>query len=80
MLIQIQYICSGDPWSLFYGVFPELPAPGTGPANICMEESNMLDFEKLAAAMGDLDEDTVVEILNGVMADGGKEADKAMAK
>ena len=38
----------------------------------------MLDFEKLASAMGDLDEETVVEILNGIMADGGEEADKAM--
>lgn len=38
----------------------------------------MLDFEKLAAAMGELDEDTMVEMLGEVMADGGKEADKAM--
>ena len=38
----------------------------------------MLDFEKLAAAMGELDEDTMVEILEAVMADGGSEADKAM--
>lgn len=38
----------------------------------------MLDFEKLSAAMGELDEDTMVEILNGVMADGGAEAGKAM--
>lgn len=38
----------------------------------------MLDFEKLASAMGDLDEETVVEILNGVMAEGGAEAGKAM--
>lgn len=38
----------------------------------------MLDFEKLAEAMGELDEDTVMEILNGVMADGGSEADRAM--
>ena len=38
----------------------------------------MPDFEKLAAAMGELDEDTMVEILNAVMADGGSEADKAM--
>ena len=28
----------------------------------------MLDYEKLAAAMGELDEDTMVEMLNGVMA------------
>ena len=38
----------------------------------------MLDFEKLAAAMGDLDEDMMVELLNAVMADGGTEASKAM--
>lgn len=38
----------------------------------------MLDFEKLVEAMGDLDEDTVEEMLNEVMADGGSEADKAM--
>ena len=38
----------------------------------------MLDFDKLAEAMGDLDEDTVVEMLEDVMADGGSEADKAM--
>ena len=38
----------------------------------------MLDFEKLAAAMGELDEDTMVEILEAVMADGGSEAGKAM--
>lgn len=38
----------------------------------------MLDFEKLAAAMGDLDEDMMVELLNAVMADGGAEASKAM--
>lgn len=38
----------------------------------------MLDFEKLAAAMGELDEDTMVEMLGEVMADGGREADKAM--
>ena len=38
----------------------------------------MLDFEKLAAAMGELDEDTMVEMLNGVMAEGGAEAGKAM--
>lgn len=38
----------------------------------------MFDFEKLAQAMGDLDEDTVVEMLNGVMADGGSQAGKAM--
>lgn len=38
----------------------------------------MIDFEKLAQAMGELDEDTVVELLNEVMAQGGAEADKAM--
>ncbi len=38
----------------------------------------MIDFEKLAAAMGDLDEDTVKEILEAVMAEGGTEAPKAM--
>ncbi len=38
----------------------------------------MLDFEALAQAMGDLDEDTVKEILEAVMADGGTEAGKAM--
>ncbi len=38
----------------------------------------MLDFEALAQAMGDLDEDTVKEILENVMAEGGAEAGKAM--
>ena len=38
----------------------------------------MLDSEKLAEAMGDLDEDTMVEILKQVMADGGSEAQAAM--
>lgn len=38
----------------------------------------MADMEKLAAAMGDLDEDTVKEIIAQVMADGGTEAEKAM--
>ena len=38
----------------------------------------MLDAEKLAAAMGDLDEDTMVEMLNEVMADGGADAPAAM--
>lgn len=38
----------------------------------------MLDFDKLAAAMGELDEDTMMDILNGVMADGGAEASRAM--
>jgi len=39
----------------------------------------MLDAEKLKTAMGDLEEDIVVEILNEVMADGGKAVDAAMA-
>ena len=39
----------------------------------------MLDAEKLKTAMGDLEEDTVIEILKAVMADGGKEVDAAMA-
>lgn len=38
----------------------------------------MIDFEKLAQAMGDLDEDTVNEMLEQVMAEGGADADKAM--
>ena len=38
----------------------------------------MADLEKLAEAMGDLDEDTVKEILEEVMADGGSEAEAAM--
>ena len=38
----------------------------------------MIDFENLAQAMGELDEDTVVELLNQVMAEGGAEAPKAM--
>lgn len=38
----------------------------------------MIDFEKLAEAMGDLDEDVMVEILNQVMAEGA-DAQKAMA-
>ncbi|MCI7020576.1 MAG: cobalamin-dependent protein [Eubacteriales bacterium] len=38
----------------------------------------MIDFEKLAQAMGELDEDTVVELLEAVMAEGGTEASKAM--
>lgn len=37
-----------------------------------------MDFEKLAIAMGELDEDTVMEMLNEVMADGGSEATRAM--
>ena len=38
----------------------------------------MLDFEKLAAAMGELDEDTMKELLNAVMSEGGAEAGKAL--
>lgn len=38
----------------------------------------MVDFENLAQAMGELDEDTVVELLDAVMAEGGAEAAKAM--
>ncbi len=38
----------------------------------------MIDFEALAAAMGELDEDTVKEILEEVMAQGGAEAPAAM--
>ena len=38
----------------------------------------MIDFEALAAAMGELDEDTVKEILEQVMDEGGAEAPKAM--
>ena len=38
----------------------------------------MIDFENLAQAMGDLDEDTVVELLQAVMAEGGGDAAKAM--
>ncbi len=38
----------------------------------------MLDFNKLADAMGELDEETMVDILKEVMADGGNEAPKAM--
>lgn len=38
----------------------------------------MIDFEKLAAAMGELDEETVNELLHQVMAEGGADAQKAM--
>ncbi|MDE7055504.1 MAG: cobalamin-dependent protein [Oscillospiraceae bacterium] len=38
----------------------------------------MVNFEELARAMGELDEDTVKDILGEVMADGGSEAAKAM--
>ena len=38
----------------------------------------MFDFEKLATAMGELDEDTVKELLDAVMAEGGVDAAKAL--
>ena len=38
----------------------------------------MIDFEALAQAMGELDEETVNELLEQVMAEGGADADKAM--
>ena len=38
----------------------------------------MIDYEELAEAMGDLDEDTVKELLETVMADGGSGAQEAM--
>ncbi len=38
----------------------------------------MIDFEALSAAMGELDEDTVKELLEAVMAQGGADAPRAM--
>lgn len=38
----------------------------------------MFDFEKLSAVMGDLDEETMVEMLKRVMAEGGNDAEAAM--
>ncbi len=38
----------------------------------------MLDFDRLADAMGELEEDEVVEMLENVMAEGGDDASKAM--
>ena len=38
----------------------------------------MLNYDALVEAMGNLEEDTMVEILEGVMAEGGAEAPKAM--
>lgn len=38
----------------------------------------MVDFEKLSESMGDLEEDGVTTLLNQVMAEGGKDAAKAM--
>lgn len=37
-----------------------------------------MDFEKLSAAVGELDEDTVLSMLNDIMAEGGTDAPKAM--
>ena len=39
----------------------------------------MIDYEALAEAMGELDEDVMVETLNKVMEDGGSGAQEAMA-
>ena len=39
----------------------------------------MVNFEELAQAMGNLEEDEMVEMLNQVMADGGGQAGEAMA-
>ena len=38
----------------------------------------MLDYEALKEAMGDLEEDMVLEIMNKVMEDGGEQAGQAM--
>lgn len=38
----------------------------------------MVDFDALAEVMGDLDEDSMVDMLNEVMADGGTQAQAAM--
>ena len=38
----------------------------------------MINFEDLAQAMGELDEDTVKELLEQVMDEGGADAAKAM--
>jgi dimethylamine corrinoid protein len=52
---------------------------------ICGNTSNnktggnkMVDFDALAEVMGDLDEDSMVDMLNEVMADGGTQAQAAM--
>ena len=37
-----------------------------------------MDFEKLSAAVGELDEDTMIEMLNEVMEQGGGDAEQAM--
>ena len=39
----------------------------------------MIDFKKLAEAMGDLDEDVMTEMLNEVMEEGGAQAQEALA-
>ena len=39
----------------------------------------MIDFKQLAEAMGDLDEDVMTEMLNEVMAEGGAQAQEALA-
>ena len=39
----------------------------------------MIDYEALTQAMGDLDEDTVTEMLNALMAEGGEGAKDALA-
>ena len=38
-----------------------------------------MDFEKLSQVVGELDEESMIEILNQVMADGGSQAAEAMA-
>ena len=38
----------------------------------------MVDFDALAEAMGELDEDTVKDLLDQVMTEGGSDAPKAM--
>ena len=38
----------------------------------------MIDFESLAEAMGELDEDTVNDLLQQVMDEGGADAQQAM--
>lgn len=38
-----------------------------------------MDFKKLKVAMGDLEEDVVIEMINEVMSDGGSRAQEAMA-
>lgn len=43
-----------------------------------MGDTKMIDFEKLAQSMGELDEDTVLEMLNAVMDAGGADAQQAM--